>query len=284
MIMRHATLAASTKEGYVMCTIMVAMDGNRVLVGRNFDWLQCGARVDVLPPERNYGGMTQRHLVVEQRGEDAPYEGINGCGVFVAMTSSVPIECRTTSAVSFDALGVMKFLLERAASAAEAAVILESVHLAYVGDDATNYLIADAAGDAFMYQQGVGRIPCGLADGRLWVVRSGMTVDHLHREQDSLFAQECALFRRTRDMRLMCKSFAGHDTAWSSVYDLQGRELSLFIEQNYDVPFSFPLDQLCAKGRHSYDFGHLKLERLGTRDELAAYTYRICDPDMAASG
>jgi predicted choloylglycine hydrolase len=262
-----------------MCTIVAGNKDQRLYIGRNFDWLQCGAQLQVFPSDRIYGYQTLKHITIEQQGEDMPYEGTNDSGVFIGMTAVEFEPAPRDTRIEFDALGVMKYILERAKSAIEAVRILNAVKLNYTNQDGfatgTSYLIADKELNVFLYQENLGSRTIKLNHGELCILRAGASIDECLLQKDELFGVQMNIFRDTSDMKLVCRSVATHDTAWSTVYNLQESELTLYIEQNFSLPFSFKLDDLYAKGRYSDNFGNMKIRKIKCKDDLKEYTYRI---------
>lgn len=261
-----------------MCTIIAGNRNGNIIIGRNFDWLQSGGKIHVLPSERKYGMQTQRHIEIEQQGVDRPYEGVNDSGVFIGMTSLKAEVTENENRVEFNGLGVMKFILERCKTVIEAINLLTSVkmHNEYDGNFiVANYLIADRQKNVFMYQPDIGAIEYKLHEGDLCILKAGVTIDKLRDEQEELFKSEKDMFRENLDMKAICMNRAVHDTAYSVVYNLENNDMCLYIEQNYGLPFQFKFEELFKSGKYTYDFGNLKLSRIKGKKGLANFKYRI---------
>jgi hypothetical protein len=261
-----------------MCTIVAGLGSRGPVIGRNFDWLQCGGRIQILPSRRRYGRMCLPYILIEQQGIDRPYEGINSSGLFIGMTSTQGNPPDSDRVIEFDALGVMAYVLERATTAAIGISILESCHLIYNQNDNytfADYLIADSQGTIFMYQEGQIRKKYEVALGDACVLRAGLSISASEKCSDKMIEEIKDSFRTTQSMVDACQIASAHDTAWSTVYELKEKTLSLYIEQNYQMPFNFDIDDLLCQGENVLDFGNLKLSRIKTRDDLNRYTYRI---------
>jgi predicted choloylglycine hydrolase len=261
-----------------MCTIAAGNSNGNIIVGRNFDWLQCGGRLQVQTSKRIYGYQTIPHILIEQQGIDRPYEGINKHGVFIGMTSIQTDVSHVHSICEFDALGIIKYVLERAETAVGGVKLLGSVKLNYNQNGnytVATYLIADRLGNAILYMEGMEPIICRPEINELCILRAGKSIDTSLIGKDEWIEEQKEVFQKTLDMKTVCKNAASHDTAWSTIYDLKQAKLTLYIEQNYDNPFEYNIDELLSKGETTLDFGNLKLSRIRNREDLVDYIYKI---------
>lgn len=263
-----------------MCSIISAKLNNDILVGRNFDWLQCGAKIHVLPSERKYGLMTNKHIIIEQLGEDRPFEGINEYGLFIGMTSFESQFQDNKNKLDFCALGIMKFILERAKNSIEALKIFQNVNLNYNHDENytyTNYLFCDQSGNTILFDENMEPIKKKLKNNEWIYLHAGLPIDSFQTQKDQWCVNLINYFKNKKkpDITEACKIAKTHDTAWTTNYNLTSLSFILFIEQNYDIPFSFSFNDLISKGKYTKDFGNLKLSRLKEKKDLKSYKHQI---------
>ena len=66
-----------------MCTVFVKNTSKGMVAARNHSWTQPGGNVHFIPPQRIYGKMANAMYLMDQWGQDRPFEGINEHGVFI---------------------------------------------------------------------------------------------------------------------------------------------------------------------------------------------------------
>ena len=222
------------------------------MLGRNFDFHDEPALVlHHHPPgayrrmslvDISYLGVDRAHLDrVDDPGqlEDAsrlPFDGMNERGVAVAM-AAVP-QARTPGGRTDGSLGVMRQVLDRAASVHEAVAIFRNASIDFDGGPPLHYLMADADGNGAVIEY---------VDGRVQVIRRGprpylaMTNFVLtgHAQTDrryrtavtTLDARHGALTpQATIDLLRATKQPI---TRWSAAYDLKARTVTLAMGQRY---------------------------------------------------
>ena len=127
-----------------------------MVAARYHSWTQPGGNVHFIPPQRIYGKMANAMYLMDQWGQDRPFEGINEHGVFIGILDDLsPLGKKKRQPHGMDFCGIIRFVLERARSTAEALEIFRSVPISYdlevepgtVGHNIRNhFLIADPSG------------------------------------------------------------------------------------------------------------------------------------------
>lgn len=252
-----------------MCTIFAKREEEGLVIGRNFDWVQFGGNIYFSTPYRSYGSMTLGICYIEQLGKDKPYEGINEKGLFGAIMA-LPTRAEDESdpsPLSMSAQGLMKFILERATTVAEALHISNSITMEFgvrLGVPKVQFFFADANDRVGIYEQGVftESVALELGDYRILTNQSASL------EED----KKCKRYRTIKNilkknekldhektMEVISQAKETELTAWTTVYNLKDREFTLCLEQNYKDKFKFSLDKCLSKGSYSIDFAELKL-------------------------
>ena len=141
------------------------------MLGRNFDFHDEPALAPAPPPagrvqtvslvDISYLGVDRAPRPVDDPGEldgaaRLPFDGMNERGVAVAM-AAVP-EARSPPADDVGSLGVMRLVLDRAASVAEAVAIFRDTAVDFSGGPPLHYLVADAAGAGAVIEYVDGRV------------------------------------------------------------------------------------------------------------------------------
>jgi len=66
-----------------MCTVFVKNTSKGMVAARNHSWTQPGGNVHFIPPQRIYGKLSNAMYLMDQWGQDRPFEGINEHGLFI---------------------------------------------------------------------------------------------------------------------------------------------------------------------------------------------------------
>src|SRR4051812_8777810 len=165
------SLYAETDTTGFACTVFMAAGGEPML-GRNFDFHDepalvlhhrpPGAYKSVSLVDISYLGVDRAHL---ERVDDPgrllnasrlPFDGMNEKGVAVAM-AAVP-HARTRAGRTVGSLGVMRQVLDRAASVDEAVAIFRAAAIDFGGGPPLHYLVADASGAGAVIEYVGGRV------------------------------------------------------------------------------------------------------------------------------
>lgn len=264
-----------------MCTVFGRVEEGRTLVGRSFDWVQYGGNICFVPPYRCYGISTIGCAFIEQMGEDRAYEGINTEGLFVAVVALPTYggEEPKESPLVINSLSMVKFLLERARNSAEALEIVKSFSIDYkikYGLPKVQYFFADRQGIAGIYEENVFEELVEL-DSETYRVLTNKSATSRNSCKRELKVRKSYEFGKALDSiayREMVSSVCQEGlTAWSSVYDLEKRSFSLWIEGNFEDEYKFKLEDCLKDGRFSVDFAELKLNtKVTSRKRNSGYS------------
>lgn len=262
-----------------MCTIFASRSQGRTLVGRNFDWIQRGGTIHLIPPGTSYGSATYGLCLVEQMGADEPFEGINTQGVFIGMAAVPTLRPRPQAQrPSFSELGIIRYALERAATAAQALDILQGFALEYRmarWGFHHHHLIADAQGHVAIYEEGGPAAPHALADAQ-WqaITNTGQGGDRAACPRYMAVAQALgdAPPSEQQAMRLLQQVGNADMTVWSSVYDLRQPAISICIDGDYETTYRWDICEQAQRGAARHPFSQLKIEN---PRYIARYRYGV---------
>jgi hypothetical protein len=232
------------------CTVFFGAGGEPIM-GRNFDFHDepalvlhhhpPGAYKSISMVDISYLGFDRRHLEgVSAAGlKDAarlPFDGMNSEGVAVAM-AAVP-SARSGSGRATGSLGVMRLVLDRAASLGEAVAIFRRTAVDFSDGPPLHYMVADASGASAVVEYVDGRVRVIGRGARPWqamtnfVLTGARGADHRYRTAAKALtaasgrltpASTIALLRRVRQPI----------TRWSAAYDLRARKLHVVMGQKY---------------------------------------------------
>jgi hypothetical protein len=233
------------------CTVFFGAGGEPIL-GRNFDYHDQpalllrhdppGAYASLSMVDTYYLGVDRAHLRrIDDPGalRDAaaiPFDGMNERGVAVAM-AAVP-EARAGHGRRTGSLGVMRLVLDHAASVDEAVAIFRRTAPDFSDGEPLHYMVADASGASAVIEY---------VDGRVRVVPRGrrpyqamtnfvQTGAHGadHRYRGAMRALERSGGRLTpRSTLTILRDVRQPITRWSAAYDLRARELHVVMGQKY---------------------------------------------------
>jgi len=256
-----------------MCTVFVKNTSKGMLAARNHSWTQPGGSVHFVPRRRLYGKMVHALYLMDQWGQDRPFEGINEHGVFIGAAGIPddlsPLGKQKRQPHGMDFCGIIRFVLERAKSTAEALEIFRSVPISYdlevepgtVGYNVRNhFLIADPTGHAVNWADEKNCFTRRLSAGKGF---------HITNSPFSFKAADCnrhpILKKGMPDvrgpasaMKLLEKS-QQTITLWSCVYDLKRLTMELCIDLDFNFTFRFDFREKIAEGEKHLNFGELRL-------------------------
>jgi hypothetical protein len=233
------------------CTVFMSANGTPML-GRNFDFHDepalvlhhrpPGAYKSVSLVDISYLGVDRRHLDrIDDPGQldgasRLPFDGMNEKGVAVGM-AAVP-HARTKSGRTIGSLGVMRQVLDRAASVDEAVAIFARASIDFDGGPPLHYLVADATGAGAVIEY---------VGGQVYVIRRGtkpylaMTnfilsehepADHRYRTAQATLERANGTMTPASTIALL-RATKQPITRWSAAYDLKARRLTIVMGQRY---------------------------------------------------
>ena len=260
------------------CTCFAALgDGGTPLFGRNFDWRNQGALLLRTHPRDAYSSLSIVDIAYlglsssdsVRRGArlpswrrrlallDAPhwpFDGLNERGLAVGCMA-VPDDRAPydSGKPTLGSLGVMRLMLDRAATVSEAQALVGRYNIDFAGGPHLHYLLADASGDAAVIE---------FSDGEMRVIRRQdpwqvSTNFPLFGRGPTGGSSPCRRYNRAYAMlehsrgRLsaeeamsLLKDTAQANTMWSAVYDLSNLSVLVSVRRDYESHFSLEiLDQ-----------------------------------------
>lgn len=250
-----------------MCSIFGKLEGEKLIIGKSFDWVQYGGNICFIPSYRSYGVNTIGCCYFEQMGSDRAYEGINEKGLFIS-TIALPTmgeEERKLTPLRMNSLSMVRYVLERATNAEEAMYILKSFTIDYrirYGWPKVHYFIADTKNNIGIYEEGVYEeiVNLGVGEYRALTNQSVTSkFDCIRYEKMRKFLDQNKVIDEHKCIEVLDMVKQEDLTAWSSIYDIKEKKFSVFIEQNFENKYDFDLDKCLGIGRFSVDFAELKL-------------------------
>ena len=265
-----------------MCTVFTKNTSRGMVAARNHSWCQPGGNLHFIPSKRLYGKAANAMILMDQWGQDRPFDGMNEHGLFIGCAGFPddlsPLGKQKPKPHGLDIFGIIRFVLERAKSTAEALEILRATPISYHHDQGpgtvghnirAHYLIADPKGhvaswaeeeNCFRRRLSVGKgfpmtnFPLSaknIADTDDYIPMGGDRYDILKKGMDSVRGPRSA-------MQLLDKS-QQPTTLWSCVYDLKRLTMELCIDLDYDFSFHFDFREKIAEGERHLGFGELRL-------------------------
>ena len=265
-----------------MCTVFTKNTSKGMVAARNHSWCQPGGNLHFIPSRRLYGKAANAMILMDQWGQDRPFDGMNEHGLFIGCSGFPddlsPLGKQKTKPHGLDIFGIIRFVLERAKSTAEALEILRATPISYHHDQGpgtvghnirAHYLIADPTGHVvnwaddknfFRRRLSVGKgfpitnFPLsakGIADSDDYIPMGGDRYDILKKGMKSVRGPRSA-------MQLLDKT-QQPTTLWSCVYDLKRLTMELCIDLDYDFSFHFDFREKIAEGERHLGFGELRL-------------------------
>ena len=239
------------------CTVFFAGGGDRPIVGRNFDFHDepalllrhhpPGAYSSISLVDISYLGFDRAHLdrlkdpkarQALRRASRLPFDGMNERGLAVAM-AQVPDARTPPGERAAGSLGVMRLVLDRAATVAEAIPIFRRTAIDFSGGPPLHYLVADASGASAVIEYVDGRvhvIPRGARPFQAmtnFVLTGDAPADDRYRT--AMTTLERAGGRLTPGSTLdLLRDVRQPHTRWSAAYDLRARTVHVVMGQKYD--------------------------------------------------
>ena len=264
-----------------MCTLFATQTASTVIVGRNFDWIQRGGTLHFIPPASSYGTQTFGLCLLEQMGTDQPFEGMNTQGLFVGL-AAVPTHqvapLVSTNRPSFNELGIIRYILERAATTEQALQLFHQFSLDYrlaSWNFHHHHLIVDTQGQVAVYEEGY-PVQVQTLSRSHWeaITNVGQGMDRMMcpRYQAVASALDHAEPTVATAMQLLENVRQGELTIWSAVYQLKERTLGLCAEGDYEMLHHWNLAEELKQGYTTFPFTRLKLNNPRYREQ---YSYTV---------
>ena len=112
-----------------MCTVFTKNTSKGMVAARNHSWCQPGGNLHFIPSKRLYGKAVNAMILMDQWGQDRPFDGMNEHGLFIGCAGFPddlsPLGKQKPKPHGLDIFGIIRFVLERAKSTAEAALVAD---------------------------------------------------------------------------------------------------------------------------------------------------------------
>ncbi len=264
-----------------------------MIVGRNFDWWQSGGNLSFVPARQLYGTMGYAVCVLDQFGEDRPFEGVNQFGLFVGIAGFPddlsPLPTRKSKPLEMDELGIVRFVLERAESTKEALEIFNSLPVAYKRvrqNIRTHYLLADSSGNVATWGEKENERRRRLSVDRGFVLTNfplSAPIVNCWRYNEAV--QRMGGVRGPRSAMKLLQRVKQRLTVWSAVFDLNRLKMTLCIGPDYDFQYNFDIGSSIASGESHLSFPWMKIlmnpaENKGSKE----HPYKTAEQMAAKNG
>jgi Acyl-coenzyme A:6-aminopenicillanic acid acyl-transferase len=244
------------------CTVFLAGDPARPVVGRNFDWDPNPAFVlHTDPPggtattsivDISYLGYDRAHLAdldtpagrrALLRAPLLPFDGMNEHGLAVGMAAEeTAVATRRPGRALVGSVRIMRLVLEQARTVGQAIAVLGAYDLDFDGGPPLHYFVADATGSSAIVEFVGGRftvIPRGDQPWQVMVNFQQATSTEASRRADRRWRTATDRLTAARGrldphqvLGLLADVRQGH-TQWSVAYDLKGRRAFVVVDQDY---------------------------------------------------
>ncbi len=129
------------------CTVFAVKNEDSVFIGRNFDWDRASGKVWFVPKSGRHNG----YVIVEQLGNNRPYEGMNDKGLFVAFAMVSPKKLKfSLFKKKISSPKLIKKILEKCSTVEESIHLIPKYQVLWgqaFGYPQNHYLIAVKTGD-----------------------------------------------------------------------------------------------------------------------------------------
>jgi predicted choloylglycine hydrolase len=166
-----------------------------------------------------------------------PFDGMNEEGLAVAMAAvpgaRTPAQPKTTGS-----LGVMRLVLDHAASVAQALKIFRTTAIDFSGGPPLHYLLADASGAGAVVEYVDGRVHVFTRGRKPFIAMTNFTLtsharpDHRYRTAVATLARDRGRLTPRSTIALL-KATRQTITRWSAAYDLRARKVYIAMGQKY---------------------------------------------------
>lgn len=251
-----------------MCSIFSRILNGQIVVGRNFDWIQLGGNVHVVPPTRVYGLTTYGLCLIEQLGSDRPFEGMNSKGLFMGMTGihadNFSPKKQYDYPLKLDEFGAIRFVLERASTTQQAVAILDQAEIVphkvepYVR---LQYLLVDQHGE-FCVIAGQEQTALEKLDAATFTMITNFPLslrDNVVCDRFATLQRDVPHLTNEQEAFTLVEAVSNELTVYSCLYSLSQKTVNICVERDFQTTLHFSLDQEVARGYRFYNFGQLKL-------------------------
>ena len=242
---------ARTDTNGFACTVFFGAGGTPIM-GRNFDFHDQpalllrhrppGAYASISMVDISYLGFDRanlhrlRHGDQLRRASRLPFDGMNEHGLAVAM-AQVPVARSPASERPAGSLGVMRLVLDEAATVREALAIFRRTAVDFSGGPPLHYLVADASGDSAVVEYVGGRVVVHPRGERPFQAMTNFVLangapDDRYRTAMGTLRRSGGRLTPASTLDLLARTAQPH-TRWSVAYDLRARTAHVVMGQEY---------------------------------------------------
>jgi hypothetical protein len=255
------------RESFACTCVSASLESGHRVFGRNFDWDAHPALVLRTRPKAGYSSIClvdiaylgyegSRSPMDDPSGLDGawliPFDGMNEKGLAVGMMAVERMDGPSGAGrPRVGSLGIIRILLDRAATVAEALDLMEGYEIDEEGGPPLHYMIADLSGDGAVVEflGGKRRV---FRDGRAWMVSTNFLLSRVPVEsRDSAcwrYAKASSALRDLGGILADESSLLGllsgvsqATTRWSAAYDLSEGSLALALGRDYSKVYRWRL-------------------------------------------
>jgi hypothetical protein len=258
------------------CFALRSREG-RVLVGRNFDWLEHPALLlFTCPPEAfasvsmvdiyylgfDRGTLSERNIRQLLQVPFLPFDGLNERGLAVTMMAVSHSEGgRDPKKVTIDSLAAIRLMLDYADGVDKAVELLGGYNVDFGGGPPVHYLIADASGESAVIEFLDDKMRVMRSDGSFQVStnfllfpeppRNGPTGCWRYNRVFETLSGAKGDFSIDEGMDLLrsVSQTGEHPTIWSCLYDLSARDVRVVMGRNFGRAHHLSLSSPAGRGR-----------------------------------
>ena len=270
-----ATLAPYASAGVTTpawaCSLFAALgDASNMLYWRNFDWDPSPAVLLFTEPPDGYASVSMVDIaflgfagaranditnlsLAERRAllraPSLPFDGMNVRGLVVGMAAVPPGNMpRDPTKRTIGSLGVIREMLDHAATVDEAVALVQGYNIDFVGGPPVHYLVADATGRAALIE---------FHQGKMYVILNETAWHHATNflrssvedaegkcwRYDTLTRQLAIAWGRSTlsDAMKWLQEVSQNGTQWSIVYGMSAGEIRVTMGRHYDRAHAFQL-------------------------------------------
>ncbi|MEA1976426.1 MAG: C45 family peptidase [Chloroflexota bacterium] len=254
------------------CSLFTALaDPQGGVFGRNFDWEFSPALLLFTDPPDGYASVSMVDLayyfdtpaVTQLMDLDLndrspllntpsmPFDGLNEKGLAIGMAavpqSPTPSDPNNKSVGS---LGVIRMILDQAASVEEALTIMRGVNILWNGGPQLHYLIADASGEAALVEFVAGEMVV-LTNTNPWHQATNFLLSNTSGSADGICHRYDVITERLQDKQGdlslgeamgLLSDVSQPSTQWSVIYQLHTGQISLAMGRHYSEIHAFQLE------------------------------------------
>jgi hypothetical protein len=269
---RHALVIPEIAPDWGCSLFASFTDPQAMLYGRNFDWETSPALLLFTRPSKGYAsvsmvdiaylGFSQQQITrldeipLDERLEllkapFLPFDGMNDQGLVIGMAAvspgNVPDDPKKPTIGS---LGVIREMLDHAASVEEAVKILQSYNIDFTDGPPIHYLIADARQHAALVEFYAGKVIV-IENETNWHAATNFLVAETGGNPKGWCSRYDRITKRLsegealsmQDALALLKSVSQSTTQWSVVYDYSHLTVQAVMSRNYDRVHTFRLEK-----------------------------------------